>query len=253
RGDKPGLCPRCGMRLTADLPEHVDYRFSVSANPRAFSAGQPVDLRFRIGDPKTGKPVSRYEVIHEKLFHMFLISRDLQWFAHEHPEPLPDGTFRYRAAFPKPGAYRLAADFFPTGGTPQFLVRTLITAGASPAEIAGRVELAPDLAPKRGENMEVELVTEPPQPLAGKETLMFFRVKPGDGLEQYLGAWGHMLAASGDLIDVIHMHPRYINDGPVVQFNLLFPREAMYRVWVQFQRKGVVNTIAFTVPVKALR
>ena len=37
--------------------------------------------------------------------------------------------------------------------------------------------------------------------------MLFFRVKPADGLEPYLGAWGHMLAASDDLIDLIHTHP----------------------------------------------
>ena len=26
-----------------------------------------------------------------------------------------------------------------------------------------------------------------------------------------------------------------------IQFNLIFPREGIYRVWVQFQRQGVVN------------
>jgi hypothetical protein len=28
---------------------------------------------------------------------------------------------------------------------------------------------------------------------------------------------------------------------------------AAYRVWIHFQRKGVVNTVAFTIPVSALR
>jgi len=38
-----------------------------------------------------------------------------------------------------------------------------------------------------------------------------------------------------------------------VQFNIIFPRERMYRLWVQFQNKGVVNTVAFNVPVVKLR
>jgi len=35
-----------------------------------------------------------------------------------------------------------------------------------------------------------------------------------------------------------------------VQFNLVFPRARMYRIWVQFQRNGVVNTAHFDIPVK---
>jgi hypothetical protein len=99
----------------------------------------------------------------------------------------------------------------------------------------------------------VELTTDPPDPIAGKKTLLFFRLKPGDGLEQYLGAWGHLLTASDDLIDMIHTHPVIADGGDQVQFNLIFPREAVYRIWVQFQRQGQVNTAVFTLPVSRLR
>jgi len=34
-----------------------------------------------------------------------------------------------------------------------------------------------------------------------------------------------------------------------MQFSLIFPRARTYRVWVQFQRQGVVNTAHFDVPV----
>jgi hypothetical protein len=33
---------------------------------------------------------------------------------------------------------------------------------------------------------------------------------------------------------------------------VIFPRERNYRVWVQFQRLGVVNTAYFDVPVQDL-
>ena len=68
--------------------------------------------------------------------------------------------------------------------------------------------------------------------------MMFFKVKPAEGLEKYLGAWGHMLAASDDLIDLIHTHPFLADGGPNMQFNVIFPRAATYRVWVQFQRRA---------------
>ena len=82
--------------------------------------------------------------------------------------------------------------------------------------------------------------------------MMFFRLDPADGLEQYLGAWGHMLAASSDLVDMLHTHPAREDAGSEVQFNLIFPRAGIHRVWVQFQRLGVVNTVAFNVRVQAV-
>jgi hypothetical protein len=61
-----------------------------------------------------------------------------------------------------------------------------------------------------------------------------------------------MLVASSDLIDMIHEHPFIADGGPEIQFNVIFPRAKSYRVWVQFQRKGVVNTAHFDIPVKEL-
>jgi len=104
------------------------------------------------------------------------------------------------------------------------------------------------------ENEDVELVTQPAQPIAGGKTLMYFRVKPNNGIEPYLGAMAHMLAASSDLVDMIHSHPIQATDHGAeykqLQFNMTFPSAGIYRVWVQSQRKGVVNTVAFNIPVR---
>ena len=42
------------------------------------------------------------------------------------------------------------------------------------------------------------------------------------------------------------------DSSPFLSRFLFFPRPATYRLWVQFQRRGVVNTVAYTVPVRAL-
>src|SRR5207244_7496352 len=68
-----------------------------------------------------------------------------------------------------------------------------------PGPAPKRASLTRDYSPKDAENMTVELTTDPPQPISGFKTQMYFRVKPADGLEKYLAAWGHMLAASDDL------------------------------------------------------
>ena len=248
----PGLCPRCGMKLVAHLPEPIAYHLRLKTKPDPVEPGRPVELEFQILHPKTGKPVTEFDVIHEKIFHLFLVSQDLSYFAHEHPVRGESGTFRFTTTLPKPGSYRVVADCFPTGATPQLLIKSLLTKGVTAASLSETPHLTPDLKPQRGANLSVELVTEPPEPIAGQETLLFFRLSTAEGLEQYLGAWAHMLAVSGDLIDIIHDHPLYTT-LPQIQFNLLFPREAVYRIWVQFQRAGVLNTVAFNVPVKALR
>jgi len=249
RSAVPGKCTRCGMSLVLGIPEPVEYPLDLTLAPRAPKPHERVDLTFKIRDPKTGAPVSRFEVVHEKLFHLFVVSQDLDFFLHDHPVMKQDGAFRYQGSFPKRGMYRLLADYYPTGATPQLTAKTIFVPGGSwnPAHPA------PDLASKHTANMDVELTMEPAGPLAGLKTMLFFHLKPAEGLEKYLGAWGHMLAASDDLIDLIHTHPFLADGGPQVQFNVIFPRARTYRVWVQFQRKGVVNTATFTVPVSVLR
>jgi hypothetical protein len=252
RSKTPGKCPRCGMTLVANLPEPVEYPVDLRVDPPQIPSARPITLEFRIADPQTGAPVKQFEVVHEKLFHLFIVSQDLEYFAHVHPQF--DGVvFRLDTVLPKPGTYRLLADFYPTGGTPQLVPKTITTAGYTTPLEAAIPRLAPDLSPKHGENMEVALKLDPPEPIAGKKTMLFVHLTPADGLEPYIGAWAHLLAVSNDLVDTIHDHPFIANGGPDMQFNIFFPREASYRVWIQFQRKGVVNTVAFTIPVTALR
>jgi len=256
RSKTPGKCPRCGMTLVAGIPDAHEFPVRITTAPKILKPGEETLLTFRVEDPATGKTVHDFTVMHEKLFHQFLISQDLKFFQHVHPIMQSDGTFDLDVKFPHPGLYRTLSDFYPTGATPQLIANTLFVAG--PGLKMTPAKLTADLAPNKTENLEVSLSTDPPQPIAGMKTLMFFRLTPNDGIEPYIGAMGHMLAASWDLIDLMHTHPFLVTDpegGAVkqIQFNLIFPREGIYRVWVQFQRKGVVNTAVFNIPVTVLK
>ena len=66
---------------------------------------------------------------------------------------------------------------------------------------------------------------DPPHPTAGAATRLYFAFKPAENLERYLGAWAHMLAASDDVIDLIHEHPYNAENGQI-EFDLTFPRRA---------------------------
>jgi hypothetical protein len=253
RSSAPGKCPRCGMALEAGIQQPVDYRLNFTTSPPNPEPGKPVELLFELIDPRTGQRATKFQVVHEKLFHLFFVSADLKHFVHDHPVLGADGIFRLHTTLPEPGIYTLLADIYPVGGTPQLLPRFFTTAGYDKSISDSVSHPEADLSAKTTENMTVSLHLEPPDPIPGKKTMLFFKVDPAEGFEPYLGAWGHLLAASNDLIDTIHEHPIYVNGGQEVQFNVFFPRAAMYRVWVQFQRKGVVNTAAFTIPVQALR
>jgi hypothetical protein len=256
RSKAPGKCSRCGMKLEAGIPEGIAYLVRIAAVPKAIRPGVPVDLSFEAINPKKNVRAEKFEVVHERLYHLFLVSEDLRFFAHVHPQIDSTGLFHLKTTFPKAGYFRVLSDFYPAGATPQMIASSLFVGGAFETPEPLKV----DLSAQNGANLDVELVTDPAQPIAGKKTMLFFRVRPGKGLEPYIGAWGHLLAVSQDLVDAIHTHPAFGDEPPLdagdskrIQFNLIFPRESIYRVWVQFQRDGVVNTVAFNIPVKELR
>ena len=248
RSRTPGLCPRCHMRLVANLPAPVEYPVTIATSPADLRPGVPFVLRLRIVDPKSGAPVRHFEMVHERPIHLFLVSESLSYFNHAHPELQPDGQFQLGLKLPFGGMYRLAADFYPSGGLPQLAEQTLFVAGSAPVSA-----LAPDVQPKTTENLNVVLRLDPEELFAGQTTKLRFQLSPADGLELYLGAWGHMLIASGDLIDLIHTHPFDSKpDGGSIVFETVFPRPGLHRCWVQFQSRSVVNTASFTVDVREL-
>jgi hypothetical protein len=246
RSEKPGVCPRCGMKLVLKIPDRVEFPLEVLCSPEPAQPGQPLELTFHILNPETNKLVNQFEIVHEKLIHLFVVSENLEYFAHDHPVLQSDGSFKLMLKLPYGGMYRLLADFYPSAGVPQLAVNTIFLAGSAPA-----ANVLPSLAPSRAKNLTATLRSEPAALLAGLESRLTFSLNPADDLQTYLGAWGHMLIASSDLIDLLHIHPFLVKGGEI-QFNIIFPRPGLYRIWTQFQRSGEVNTTVFTVPVKAL-
>jgi hypothetical protein len=245
RSNVPGNCPRCGMALVAGIPEPTEYHLDLSVAPQPPRPNEKIRLTFEVFDPWKNLRVEKFSIVHEKLFHAFIVSRDLNFFVHDHPV-WRDGSFQYDIALPRPGMYRILGDFYPEAATPQLITKTVFVAGTE----AAVKPLTRDYSAKQAENLRIELATSPVEPIAGLTTQMRFSVTPTDGLEKYLGAWAHLLAASQDLIDMIHTHPSIADGSPQMQFNIIFPRAGAYRLWVQFQRNGVVNTASFDVPVK---
>jgi hypothetical protein len=240
RSPKPSRCPRCGMKLIAGLPDFVEFRVRLAA-ARTPRAGSPADLRFTVVDPRNRKPVRDFEIIHEKLFHLFIVSEDLEVFAHEHPVKGFGPEFDFTWTFPKPGLYRLMCDYYPLGATPQITVKTISVA-------PGQAQPPPPLE----SNTRVTLETEPAEPIAGMRTRLYFTLDPATGIQPWLGAWGHLLVASADTVDLIHTHPFIADGGAKMQFNVIFPRPGRHRVWVQFERAGMVNSARFDVTAAAL-
>ena len=188
RAATPRVCPRCGMKLVMGIPDPEEYPLRLTLEPTQVRAREKVELLFTVENPETGKIVSRFETVHERLFHLFIVNADLQYFVHDHPKYKGAGEFRYAATFPKPGMYRVLGDFYPEGATPQLAPKTIFVSGA-PVSLED-AKLTVDVAPQKAQNSEVDLTMDPLRPVAGGATRLYFRFKPSNGLERYLGRVG---------------------------------------------------------------
>jgi hypothetical protein len=254
RGKAGDACPICGMKLVpAPATDYQAYRLDLQLTPRAPRPGQPVRVRFFVRTPETGTIVRQFDTIHERLLHFFVIGHDLAYFTHVHPVLRGDGSFEQEIELPYAGAFRLVADFIPTGGAPQLLQQSIVTAGFT-GPVLPHAKPPIDLADKTVGDTRVTLAT--PEPVGGREQLVTFDLAdartnaPIDDLEPFLGAPGHLLIVSADLQSVTHSHPVAeisTKVGPRVVFQVLFPRAGTYRMWAQFQRHGTVLTAPFTI------
>jgi len=194
--------------------------------------------------------------MHERIFHLFVVSHDLEYFAHVHPTQTPDGRLQIALTVPAEGAYQLIADFLPEGGSPQLVQRSFLTAGYV-GRLAAVPALVTDTRDKVVGGAHVRLVM--PDPVATREQLLTFELTDADtgdpikDLELFLGAPGHLLLVSADLTIAMHQHPTpelSPSQYSTVVFQVLFPRRGAYRLWAQFQRSGRIITVPFTVQVR---
>src|ERR1051326_7879755 len=168
--DVAGKCPRCGMDLVRAAPFDVrDYELDFRTVPALVKAGQKVGMRFRIFHPGTGEPIKKFEVVHERQYHLFVISQNMEFFEHIHPEEQPDGTWSIDVTLPKAGYYKVLSDFMPSGGASQFIARPLVTAGYAGDLAADSARLVPDaVLTKSVDDITATLALDPPQFAAGQ-------------------------------------------------------------------------------------
>jgi hypothetical protein len=243
--------------VPAGRADYEAYGLDFEIVPRALRPGRNAHVRFYVRDPHTHAVVRRFELVHERVFHLFIVSRDLEYFAHIHPALHPDGALDVDVQVPRPGVYQMIADFLPSGGAPQLVQKSFVTAGYA-GPLGAIPPLGPDLTDKIVGATRVKLTM--PEAVAGREQLITFEMRdeasgaPVEDLEPYLGATGHLLFVSADLAIASHSHPVAeisARGGPTVVFQVLFPRAGEYRIWVQFQRRSEVLTAPFTVAVRA--
>jgi hypothetical protein len=230
----PSMDVKATWKLSADKPQ----------------SNQEASISIQIDDSK-GVPVEKFDVNHEKQLHLILVSKDLSYFDHIHPEYKGKRLFEISTMFPENREYKLIADFVPTGAQ-QKTESHWIQVGN---EKAAMEPLTPDKSlTKTIDNKEITLQFDKLQ--AGKEVQMNFSFKdsktkaPITNLQPYLGAVGHVVIISSDVEQYIHNHPLEEKaTGPDAKFATSFSKNGVYKIWGQFQQNGKVFIVPFVVQV----
>jgi|GEM_PF-903500 len=271
RSPAPGRCPLCGMDLLPmGAPGGPPYGVELETSPARVRPGETARLRFHLKDPTTGGAVTALQMVHEKPFHLFIVSDDLETYQHIHPALQDGDVFEVESVLPRAGLYHVFCDFLPVGGTPQVVHRELETQGPQPAATARarRAALRPDAKLERVvDGVRFRLSLEPVLPAAGLPLALQYHLEdaasgaPVTDLEPYLGAWGHTLVLAADATDFVHSHPTRLiapgsdraqaRGGPDVSFNARLAKPGIHRLWSQFQRGGKVTTVSFTIDVSS--
>lgn len=231
------------------IDKTMDVEAIWSTTPSEPRSTDKVNVSVQFKDA-SGMPIENYDINHEKLLHLIVVSRDLSQFQHLHPEYNGDGTFNVQTDLPKGGDYKFIADFIPSGGSQMIKSNWVTVSGdQSNQSIEPDANLTKVIEGKRIKLSFDELK-------ANQEVEMTFSFsdeksnEPINDLEPYLGAVGHVVIISEDAELYIHNHPSDEKaKGPDARFMTEFPKAGVYKIWGQFQHNGKVITVPFVIKV----
>ncbi|MDD9265882.1 hypothetical protein ACFPES_02435 [Paenibacillus sp. GCM10023248] len=248
--EMPGMAGMAGAGSAHAHSSDAIAHFAVTAD--RYIPNEEATITILIQD-KWNKPIDAFDVVHEKLMHVIVVSRDLAYFEHLHPEHTGKGQFEVRTKFPANGYYQLIADFTPQGMGETVQTHWVTIGGGS--KDTKPPSLKPDTSlAKVVQGRQVTLAFD--HLMAGMDLDMVFTIKDAEtkqgitDLQPYLGSLGHVVAISADGSDYVHVHPNdQTGSGPVAAFKINFPKSGIYKIWGQFQHRGEVLIVPYIVQV----
>lgn len=267
--DQPGTCPVCNMNLELVKAEvagnTAEYFTAFVANPPQLEAGKAGMLSFTPkikGNESAPVPL---DLVHEKKMHLILVSDDLSWFDHLHPEYQASGAYEIKVLgkgdnftngrghnetrFDAGGKYWAFTDFKPTGGLNQ-VNKTELNVAGTPAKTnvfdQPKMTTAVDGYTVKFDAHGWEIASGVPVHLHISITEKGQDLTPNK-IENYLGAKAHVILVETTTKEFVHIHPEFVGDQ--LEMNTTFANPGTYRGWLQFQTAGKVHTADFVLKV----
>jgi hypothetical protein len=235
-------------------------------------AGEQTDMYLSIYNATSGEPITNLDVVHERIVHVFVVSQDMEVFAHIHPEDRVNGTelasqgiYIINYTFPKDGYYAVITDFTYGGINVIKKFQLYVIKDAASSQVNDTKKASVDLDRTKIFG-EYEVTLNAPEKIeAGSESELDFHIEkngePVRDLQDYLGSEIHVLVIRDDLKFVGHTHTyrpghnlhlmkmSQVYYGPDLPVRYTFQYPGTYTIFAQFMHNGKVVTTRFFVKV----
>jgi hypothetical protein len=213
-------------------------------NKKGLKANEPTTLLLiPIRSKESTTPLS-LEQVHTKDIHLIVVSEDLSFFSHQHPQKEGKG-YRVNLTFPFAGKFFLYSDMKPLGGSPVVVQKSVVVTG----EEKEAQHYQHEVLSANIEGVYVQLEAND----AGAINVHIQRSGthiPTSSLGDFLGAKAHVVMISQESKEYLHVHPMVHKDDLVLHAD--YKSKETYRTWLQFVLDDRLYTFDFVVMIKQL-
>ncbi|WP_224994698.1 hypothetical protein [Cesiribacter sp. SM1] len=220
----------------------TDVLIEYSQQP--LQANQQVVLTLAPFNTNQNNKLLSLEELHTRYYHLLIVSKDLSFFAHEHPLQNERG-YTCPFVFPFGGEFVLYNDIKPVGEESVVIPKSVHVEGEKRAAVNYNEE---KLEASQGE-LHARLV------YGGSGPVTVELQKSGEKLsanmvEDYLGAKAHVVMIEVASKAFLHVHAMAHDDKLVLHTS--FTSTGTYRVWIQLVVDKNLYTLDFTLPIHAV-
>jgi hypothetical protein len=236
----------------------ISYSVKLNYNPTVPQAGQPTLITIKITENQIDKRVKEFDLLHEKLMHIIIVSEDLSYFSHVHPVfDNKEGKFTVYHVFPETAKYKIWVDFKPKNGNQTlvtFKLDNMIDTAHKPISIKRDRQYTKQIDETHKVKLLIPKAIESNKPVDLTFIISDQNSNPITDLTPLMGAGGHNVIISTNLQEFLHVHPNEeVNSnwkgGPDISFSTVFPHPGLYKTWGQFQHQNVIITADFVLEV----
>lgn len=226
------------------------YEITFKELPTKIAAGQPVPLAFTVGTTKL-------EVIGGQQMHLVVVDVDLELFYHYFPVMDTSGNFTQELVFPQDGRYLLYFYFKPA--LEPVVIKTVPLDVGKVTNKFGTVRMYLDNETLTDDGNVVRFTTEPEEVKEKTESTFSFIIaelksgKPVKNLLPFAGEGQQLViinAVKNVYLQIQSEEQVAAAVGPELHFKVTFPQKGIYKMWLEYRSKKLVNMVPLMIMVR---